>query len=316
MSTNEEVVLSRESSCSCKREYACGSVVSREDLVAVRDIDRRSGLVETSDGALIYYEVTGDGPPILFVHGWMMSTRFWERQVEGLSRDFSVVTMDLRAHGNSSKVLHGHTIPQYARDVRAVIEALKLEGVTLVGWSLAGPVVLDHWSHFGADRLRALVLVDMTPFPFSPGAWNAHRMRGHNYDEMNAAVASLYGDLEAFARRFIDNMFKSGVAPADDMRWMLAESVKTPAAAAAAIYSDFLMRDHTAVLPTITIPTTVFAADSNIFERGIEQGRWVASQIPGATFVGSDNGGHLLFREDAAVFNAAVAQSVPEALRR
>jgi len=275
----------------------------------------RSGLVETSDGALIYYEVTGDGPPILFVHGWMMSSRFWVRQVEGLSRDFTVVTMDLRAHGNSSKVLHGHTIPQYARDVRAVIEALNLDGVTLAGWSLAGPVVLDYWSHYGADRLRALALVDMTPFPFSPGAWNAHRMSGHNYDQMHAALASLFADREAFARRFIDNMFTSGAAPADDMKWMLAESMKTPAAVAVAVYSDFLMRDYTVVLPTITIPATVFAADSNIFRQGIEQGRWAASQIPGATFVGSDNGGHVLFYEDAATFNAAIARPIPPALQ-
>ena len=282
-----------------------------EAVTGLRDVptSSRSGLVETSDGALIYYEVTGDGPPILFVHGWMMSSRFWVRQVEGLSRDFTVVTMDLRAHGNSSKVLHGHTIPQYARDVRAVIEGLKLDGVTLVGWSLAGPVVLDYWSHYGADRLRALALVDMTPFPFSPDAWNAHPRKGHDYDQMNAALASIFADREAFARSFIDNMFKSGAASADDMRWMLAESMKTPAAVAVAIYSDFLMRDYTAVLSTITIPTTVFAADSNIFNRGIEQGRWVASQIPGATFVGSDNGGHVLFCEDAAIFNAAVARA-------
>ena len=287
-------------------------------MTGVRDepSSSSSGVVETSDGALIYYEVTGDGPPILFVHGWMMSSRFWVRQVEGLWRDFTVVTMDLRAHGNSSKALHGHTIPRYARDVRAVIEALKLDGLTLVGWSLAGPVVLAYWSRYGADRLRALALVDMTPFPFSPDAWNAHPRKGHDYDQMNAACASILVDQEAFARDFIDNMFKSGAAPPDDMSWMLAESMKAPAAVTVAIYSDFLMRDHTAVLPTITIPTTVFAADSNIFKRGIEQGGWVASQIPGATFVGSDNGGHVLFYEDAASFNAAVARSIPPAFQR
>lgn len=270
----------------------------------------RTGVVEATDGALIYYRMTGSGPPILFVHGWMMSGRFWKRQVEGLSDDFTVVTMDLRAHGNSSKVLHGHTIPRYARDVRAVIESLRLEEVTLVGWSLGGPVVLDYWSRFGADRLRALALVDTTPFPFSSGEWNAHRLKGHNYDQMNAAIVGLIGDEETFARRFIDNMFKSGKAPAEDVGWMLAESLKTPAVAAAAIYSDFVMRDYTTVLGTITVPTVVFAGDSNIFERGIEQGRWVADQIPGATFVASRGGGHLLFYEEPERFNTALANSL------
>lgn len=270
----------------------------------------RTGVVEAGDGALLYYELTGSGPPILFVHGWMMSGRFWKKQVEGLSGQFTVVTMDLRAHGNSSKALHGHTIPQYARDVGAVVEALGLEDVTLVGWSLAGPVVLDCWRHLGARRLRALALVDSTPFPFSPAEWNAHRLRGHAYDRLNATVADVLGDEEAFARRFIGNMFRSGTAPAEELRWMLAESLKVPAVAAAAIYSDFVMRDYTPVLGTITVPAVVFAADSSIFERGVEQGRWVAERIPGASFVAAREGGHLLFYEEPGPFNRALARSL------
>lgn len=274
---------------------------------------RRSGLVEASDGALIYYEVTGEGPPVLFVHGWTMSSRFWVRQAEGLSNDFTVVTMDLRAHGSSSKVLHGHTIPQYARDLRTVIEALRLDQVTLVGWSLAGPVVLDHWSKYGADRIEALVLVDTTPFPFSPADWNAHGLKNYSFDQMNVALASLFENRQAFARRFIDSMFTSGTAPHADMDWMLTETMKTPSAVAAAIYSDFLMRDYTRVLSTITVPTTVVAANSDIFERGVAQGRWIASQIPAATFVESNCGGHVLFYTDVAMFNEAVARATPRA---
>ncbi len=271
----------------------------------------RAGLAEASDGALIYFEVTGSGPPIVFVHGWTMSGRFWKRQVEGLSGACTVVTIDLRAHGNSSKVLHGHTIPRYALDVRAVVEALQLRDVVLVGWSMGGPVVLDYWRRFGADRLRALALVDTTPFPFSPDASNAHRMKGFNYDQMNAALAVVLGGREAFARRFVDDMFKSGTAPPQDAGWMVAESLKTPAVVAAAIYSDFLMRDYTSVLGTITVPTAVFAGDSRIFERGIEQGRWVAERIPAATFIASAGGGHLLFYEEPELFNRQLRESLP-----
>ncbi|HET6965209.1 MAG TPA: alpha/beta hydrolase [Acidimicrobiales bacterium] len=266
-----------------------------------------SGIVQAGDEALLYYEACGSGPAILLVHGWMMSTRFWDRQVEALSGDFTVVAMDFRAHGNSGKVLHGHTIPQYARDVRTVVERLELESVTLVGWSLGGAVVLDYWSHYGADRLSSLSLVDMTPCPFSSDAWNQHRLRGRNYDQLNATVASIYSDQYGFVRRFVDSMFHSGAAPTDDAAWMAAEAMRTPAPAAAAIYSDFVMRDYTAILPTISVPATVFASDSGVFERGIEQGEWIASRIPDGRFVASDRGGHLLFREDAATFNAAIA---------
>lgn len=169
---------------------------------------------------------------------------------------------------------------------------------------------------YGADRLRSLVLVDMTPFPFSGGAWNSHRLRDANYEGMHANLASLWTDRPAFARRFVDSMFAPGAPPGDDRSWMVTESMKTPTAVAAAIYSDYVMRDYTDALGTISIPTTVFGADSGIFERGLEQGRWVAARIPGATFVGSDGGGHALFREEAAAFNGAVARAARPRLRR
>jgi non-heme chloroperoxidase len=58
--------------------------------------------------------------------------------------------------------------------VRAVTEALHLNEVALIGWSLTGPVVLEYWKQFGSDRVKALGLVEMTPFAFSPEPWNSH----------------------------------------------------------------------------------------------------------------------------------------------
>ncbi len=266
-----------------------------------------AGTVETPDGAFIYYETKGEGAPILFVHGWTMSGKFWQKQVEKLAKDHQVVVMDLRAHGNSSKTLYGHTIPQYAKDVRAIIDALKLKDVALVGWSLAGPVVLEYWKQFGSDKVKALGLVDMTPFPFSPAEWNAHGLKNYNYDRMNEFFIALNEKRRDVAATFVNNMFKSAQAPKGDLEWMITEHLKTPVAVAVDIYSDYLMRDYSEVLKTITVPTIVFAADSNIFKKGIEMGKFIASQVPKATFAPSEKGGHVLFYEDADWFNNELA---------
>ncbi len=262
-----------------------------------------AGIVETPDGAFIYYETQGEGPAILFVHGWTMSGKFWQKQVQELAKDHQVVVMDLRAHGNSSKILYGHTIPQYAKDVRSIIESLKLKDIALVGWSLAGPVVLEYWKQFGADKVKALGFVDMTPFPFSPAKWNAHGLKNYNYDRMNAFFIALNEKRRDVAMTFINNMFKNGQAPEKDMEWMITEHLKTPVSVAQDIYSDYLIRDYSDVLKTITVPTIVFAADSNIFKNGVEMGKHTASQIPNASFAASDKGGHLLFYEDPKWFN-------------
>lgn len=265
-----------------------------------------AALIETSDGAFIFYEVKGEGPPILLVHGWTMSHKFWKKQVEGLSQHYKVITMDLRGHGNSGKTIDGHTIPRYAKDVRTVIDALKLKNVTLVGWSLGGPVVLSYWEQFGADKVKALGLVDMTPFPFSPADWNSHGLKNYNFDDMNKFFIALEEKRREAATGFINKMFKSGVAPKDDLDWMLTEHLKTPEAVAVAIYSDNLMRDHTPILKKISVPTIVFAADSGISPKGIDMGRYVSSQIRHSTLVPMENAGHVLFYEQAEAFNAAL----------
>ena len=133
---------------------------------------------ETEDGAKIYYEDHGKGDVILLVHGWMCSSKFWKANVPELAKKFRVVTIDKRGHGYSSKTLWGHTVPQYARDVRALIEHLNLKDVTLAGWSLGGPVVLSYWQQYANDhRLKGFGLIDSNMAPFYPGEWNSHSLK-------------------------------------------------------------------------------------------------------------------------------------------
>ncbi len=270
--------------------------------------DYETHLLEASDGGLIYAEVRGKGRPILLVHGWTMSSAFWVRQKEGLSGEFKVVTVDLRSHGNSSKSLQGHTIPQYARDVRLVIESLNLEGVTLAGWSLAGPVVLEYWKSYGADRVAALALVEMTPYPMSPQEWNTHALRDHNFEAMNEAMISLQQDRRAYGTRFVDMMFKSGGGSEEEREWMLREHLKTPTPAAVAIYSDYVMRDYTRVLRTITVPVLVVNGDSERLVFGPITGQYVADSIPEGRLIVLKNSGHMPFFEEADAFNEAISE--------
>lgn len=264
-------------------------------------------VVETSDGGLLYVEVRGTGRPVFLVHGWTMSSAFWVRQKEGLAAEFKVVTMDLRAHGNSSKTLQGHTMPRYAGDIRSVIDYLNLEGVVLAGWSLGGPVVLEYWKTYGPDRVSALALVEMTPGPMSSQEWNTHALKGHNFDALNEALISLQEDRRAYGTRFVDMMFKNGKAPREERAWMVKEHLKTPTPAAIAAYADYVMRDYTGVLGTITVPVLVAAGNSGYMVFGPKTGQYVADTIPKSRLAVFENSGHLPFYEEAESFNEALA---------
>lgn len=266
--------------------------------------------LETKDGAKIYYEDHGKGQPIVLVHGWICSSKFWQKNVPELAKEFRVVTLDLRGHGNSSKTLSGHTLAQYGRDVRAVVERLDLRNFTLVGWSLGGPVVLSYYEQFGKDgRVKALGLVDSDPFPFSPAEWNAHPLKNYNYDLMNATFANLAADQKKFATGFTGRMFKEKPSEAD-VNWVVTELTKTPTWIAIAIYSDFVMSDCTKILPTVKVPLIVIAADSGVFPKGIAMGKALAAMASSGKFVAVEDGGHTLFYEQPQEFNTALAEFV------
>ena len=266
--------------------------------------------LETRDDAKIYYEDHGQGQPILLVHGWMCSSKFWQKNVPELANEFMVVTVDLRGHGNSSKTLIGHTIRQYARDVREVIEHLGLQSSVLVGWSLGGPVVLSYYEQYARDtRLKALGLVDTAPFPFSPAGWNSHPLRNYNYDGMNAMFANYKANPREFVIAVTTRMHDQKPSNAE-MDWMVGEQMKTPTWIAEAVYSDFLMSDYAQSLPAIRVPVIVFAANSGIYCNGIAMGKAVAAQVPQGTFIPFEGAGHILFYEQPQKFNAALTHFV------
>ncbi len=268
----------------------------------------RAGLISTPDAAQLYYESRGEGLPVLLVHGWLGSTSNWSRNVDVLAKHFRVVTMDLRAHGNSSKILQGHNIPQYAQDVRTVIEALKLKKVALVGHSMGGPVLLEYWKRFGPDKIGALGLVDINPFLFSAEAWNGSRLRNHNFDGMNAFMIAFQEDRKETSRKFLKGI---GI-PEEDIEGVLKEMLKTPTPAAVAAFSDFPMRDYTGVLKTISVPTIVWAGKSTSSPKGIETGKYVSGQIPNAKFVPVEEGGHVIQAYAADRFNSSLIEFLNE----
>ena len=266
------------------------------------------GFFRTSDEAVIYYEVDGEGQPLLLVHGWSCSSKFFQRNVPVLKKHFKVVTLDLRGHGQSSKGLHGYVLSRLAQDIRELIIELKLENVILMGWSLGGPTPLSYWQQFKSNsKLAGLGLIDMTAFPFSDGEWNSHSLRNHNAEGFNVMVNNLLNHREAFFNAFINGMFYHATQPTGT-EWVNDECLKLPPYIGIALYSDYIYSDFTNVLPTITIPTVVFSANSKIFVESIKQGQYMAAQIPNGECVPFYQSGHMLFYEEAEKFNNTVIE--------
>ncbi len=122
------------------------------------------GFVTTRDGTEIFYKDWGTGQPIVFSHGWPLSSDAWDAQMLFFGQQgFRVIAHDRRGHGRSGQPWDGNHMDQYADDLAEVIEALDLKDAILVGHSTGGGEVAHYVGRHGTARVAKVVLVGAVP---------------------------------------------------------------------------------------------------------------------------------------------------------
>lgn len=116
----------------------------------------------THNGCQLHYEEYGHGAPVVLVHGLGSSTRDWEYQIPDLAAQYRVIALDVRGHGRSDKPRERYQISDFAGDVLALLDHLRLPQVHLVGISMGGMIGFQ----LGVDnpeRLKSLCIVNSGP---------------------------------------------------------------------------------------------------------------------------------------------------------
>jgi pimeloyl-ACP methyl ester carboxylesterase len=107
----------------------------------------------------MYYEITGEGYPMVLIHGLSASNEGWISQVPAFSQKYTVVTMDLRGHGQSDKPEMAYSIELFSNDIVALMDHLEIKQAIIIGVSMGGMVAqrmaLDH-----SKYVNKLILVD------------------------------------------------------------------------------------------------------------------------------------------------------------
>lgn len=120
--------------------------------------------IQVKDGTEIYYKDWGSGQPVVFSHGWPLSSDDWENQMFFLAnRGYRCIAHDRRGHGRSSQPWNGNEMDTYADDLATLVEKLDLKNAIHVGHSTGGGEVARYIGRHGTKRVAKAVLIGAVP---------------------------------------------------------------------------------------------------------------------------------------------------------
>ncbi len=226
--------------------------------------------VTTTDGAEIYFKDWGpkDAQPIVFHHGWPLSSDDWDTQMLFfLDKGYRVVAHDRRGHGRSSQIDKGHDMDHYAADAAAVAEHLDLRNAVHIGHSTGGGQVARYVARYGEPqgRVAKAVLVAAVPPIMLVGDANPEGTPMEVFDGLRKTLAenraAFFQDLaagpfygfnrphEAKSDAVVQNWWRQGM-----MGSALAHYLGIKA---------FSETDQTEDLKAISVPTLVMQGDDD-----------------------------------------------------
>lgn len=241
----------------------------------------------------IYYEIAGEGEPLLLIHGFRSSMQMWRKQIPVFSPHYKVVTFDLRGHGKSDKPLKPYSIRVFAADIVGLMKALELPPAHVVGFSMGGMIGIQLCLE-APESVKSLVVVNSPFTGFRQSFRDAFECLKHftriHFAEMwmvrrtngrqSFAEQTGDGEAQAFAERLEINHM---IAQANSFWAVLKESLIDK-------------------IGLINCPTLFIASDNDYVPVSVKSA--YISRIPCAELVVIPNSGHSVPAQRSETFNS------------
>jgi non-heme chloroperoxidase len=260
----------------------------------------------TTDGTSLYFKDWGSGPPVVFSHGYPLSSDAWEDQMFFLLQNgYRVIAHDRRGFGRSSQPAKGYDYDTFADDLAQLVNALDLREATFVGHSMGGGEVARYVGRHGQGRVAKVAFVSsVTPFLLKT-ATNPAGAPKEVFDGFRAAVHADRSQWNLDVTIPYYSFNRPGAKVSEGLRqdyWRQGQATGVLAAYhAIGAFSETDFRDD---LKKITVPAlVVHGSDDQIVPLEISA-KLTAKLIPQAKLAVYDGGSHGLLHVDKDRLNA------------
>src|SRR5437879_5912693 len=263
---------------------------------------------ENSGSIDIYYEDHGSGKPIILIHGYPLSGASWEKQMPVLlNAGYRVITYDRRGFGKSSQPTAGYNYDTFAADLREVITQLKLQDVTLVGFSMGGGKIERYFGKAGSKGVSKAVFISSVPPFLLKTADNPEDVDAGVFEGIKKAVAA---DRYAFFTEFFKNFYNTDLYLGKRVSEHVVHASWNIAAGASATASlacvPTWLEDFRENLKSVDVPTLVIHGDDDRIVPLAAAGQRTAKLVKGAKLVVIKGGPHCITWTHADEVNAAL----------
>ena len=246
------------------------------------------------DNIELYYKQYGEGEPIIFSHGWLDDCSVWNSQIELFARNHTVILYDHRGHGKSDKPRWDYSVQALSSDLHSLIQMLKFEKVTLVGFSLGGMAALMFTLQHPA-KVAKLVLVGTTA-KMSMSIYILYALRYIRPYRIFARIVSRIKIYKPSQETIKDNM---------------SRAMKVPKHAAYRCMVEFTRNyDIRNRVSGIKVPTLIIVGAKD--RTNLKASECLNREIEGSTLRVISDSGHSVMIEKLEEFNQLVQQFIAE----
>ncbi|KAL1523329.1 hypothetical protein AB1Y20_018275 [Prymnesium parvum] len=256
--------------------------------------------VYTNDGVPLHYVEKGTGTqPLVLIHGWSGSHRYFDSVIDLLAPHFRVYAYDLRFHGESGKPTWGFHVARLAADLHDFLREVGLTSPILLGTSLGCAVIWAYVELYGDAHLKNLVFVDQAPSQWKMADWS-YCSKGIYDAQSLANIQAAVMDMDAFADGNAACCLSRAI-PAELSTILKSETLKCEPLHLAKLMADHAQLDWRPLLPRISIPClNLYGSESGCFP--VEGCQAVGELIPNCKNVLFEGCNHWLYLEEPGRF--------------